>query len=99
MKVRELMQLTRPNLPGTTRSVTADQTGRTTVPVEMPNQIIARQEPSGSRDIFAVADTNDGVTGELPPALNLSRIRVPSTPHRRDLEFIKTQIALLPTPN
>jgi hypothetical protein len=97
MKVREVIQLTKPNLPGTTRPVSADQTVRTAVPVEMPNRIVGRQEPSGSRDIFAVGDANDGVTGELPPALDLLRINVPKTPHTRDLEFIKTQIARLPS--
>jgi hypothetical protein len=95
MKVQEVVQLRKPNLPGTTRSVAADQ--RTAIPVEMPNRIIGRREPLGSRDIFAVADANDGVTGELPPALDLSRIIVPKTPHTRDLDFIKTQIARLPT--
>jgi hypothetical protein len=97
MKVQEVLQLTKPNLLGTARSVAADQTVRTAAPVEIPNQIVGRREPPGSRDSFAVADANDGVTRELPPALDLSRIRVPKTAHTRDLEFIKTQIARLPS--
>jgi hypothetical protein len=97
MKVQEVLQLTKPNLPGTARSVAADQTVRTAVPVEIPNQTVGWREPPGSRDIFAVADANDGVTRELPPALDLSRINVPKTPHTRDLDYIKTQIARLPT--
>jgi hypothetical protein len=97
MKVQEVLQITKPNLPGTARSVAADQTVKTAVPFEIPNGIVGRREPPGSRDIFAVANPNDGVTGELPPALDLSRINVPKTPHTRDLEFIKTQIARLPT--
>jgi hypothetical protein len=105
MKVREVVQLTKPNLSGTARSVATDQTVRTAVPVEIPNQTVGRREPHqtvgrreppGSRDIFAVADPNDGVYGELPPALDLSRINVPKTPHSRDLDFIKAQIARLP---
>jgi hypothetical protein len=92
MKVREVVQLTRPNLPGTARSVAADQTPRTAVPV----RIVGQQKPLGLEDIFAVADPTDGVTGELPPALDLSRMRVPTTPHSRDLDFIKAQIARLP---
>jgi hypothetical protein len=97
MKVQEVLQLIKPNLPGSTRSVAADQTVRTAVAVEMPNRIVGGQEPSGSRDILAVADANEGVTGELPPALDLSRINVPKTPHTRALDYIKTQIVRLPT--
>jgi hypothetical protein len=96
MKVQEVIQLTKPNLPGTTRPVAGYQNVRTAVAVEIPSGIVGRRGPLGSRDLFAVADPNDGVTGELPPALDLSRINVPKTPHTRDLEFIKTQIARLP---
>jgi hypothetical protein len=97
MKVQEIVQLTKPNLPGTARSVAADQTVRTADRVGMPNSIVGRQVSPGSRDIFTVADPNDEVTGELPPALDLSRISVPKTPHTRELDYIKTQIVLLPT--
>jgi hypothetical protein len=97
MKVQEVIQLTKPNLPGTTRPVPGDQSVRTAVAVEIPSGIVGRREPPGSRDMFAGGDPNDGVTAELPPALDLSRISVPKTPHTRDLEFIKTQIARLPT--
>jgi hypothetical protein len=97
MKVQEVIQLTKPNLPGTTRPVAGDQSVRTAVAVEIPSGITGRREPPGSRDMFAGGDPNDGVTGELPPALDLSRISVPKTPHTRDLEFIKTQIARLPS--
>jgi hypothetical protein len=97
MKVQEVVQLRKPNLPGTTQSVAADQTVRTAVPVEMPNPIVGRRVPPGSRDIYTVADPNDGMTGELPPALDLSRISVPKTPHTRELDYIKTQIVRLPT--
>jgi len=99
MKVQEVVQPIKPDLPGTARSVAGDQTVSRAVSVEIPNQIVGRQEPLGSQDIFAVADPNEGVTDELPPGLDLSRIRVPKTAHTRDLEFIKTQIARLPTPN
>jgi len=97
MKVQEVIQLTKPNLPGTTRPVPGDQSVRTAVAVEIPSGIVGRREPPGSRDMFVVAEPNDEVSGELPPALDLSRINVPKTPHTRDLEFIKTQIARLPT--
>ena len=96
MKIQEVVQLRKPNLPGTARSVAGDQTVIRAFPVEIPNPIVGRQEPLKSRNIFAVADPNDGVTDELPPGLDLSRIRVPKTAHTRDLEFIKTQIAQLP---
>jgi hypothetical protein len=97
MRIRDVLKVKEQYLPTGARSVAADQTVRTAVPVEMPNRIVGRQEPLGSRDIFGVGDANDGVTGVLPPAIDLSRIRVPKTPHTRDLEFIKTQIARLPT--
>jgi hypothetical protein len=96
MKVQEVVQYTKPNLPGTARSVAADQTVRRPVRVEMPNPLVGRQVP-GSRDIFTVADPNDEVTAELPPALDLSLISVAKTTHTRELDHIKTQIARLPT--
>ena len=97
MRIRDVLKVKEQYLPRGARSVAADQTVRTAVPVEMPNRIVGRQEPLGLRDIFAVGDANDGLTGELPPALDLSRIIVPKTPHTRDLDYIKTQIARLPT--
>jgi hypothetical protein len=97
MKVQEIVQLTKPHLPGTTGSVVTDQIIRTAVPVEIPTRIVGRREPPESRNISAVADPNDGVTGELPPALDVSRINAAKTPHTRELEFIIRQIARLPT--
>jgi hypothetical protein len=91
MKIREVAQLTRPNLPRTPRSVAADQTPRTAVPV----RIVGQQKRSGSEDIFVVADPTDEVAGELSRAPEISRMGVP-TPHSRDVEFIKAQIARLP---
>ena len=83
MKVQEVVQLRKPNLSGTARSVAGDQTVRRAAPVEIPNPIVGRQEPLGSRDSFAVADPNDGVTDELPPSLDLSRIYTEDGTHAR----------------
>jgi hypothetical protein len=71
MKVQEVIQLTKPNLSGTTRPVAGDQSVRTAVAVEVPSGIVGRREP----------DPNGGVTGELPPALDSS------PENRRQKEF------------
>ena len=82
MKVQEIVQLTNPNLPGTTRSVAGDQTVRRAVPVEMPNPIVGRQELLGSQDTFAVVDPNDGVTDE-PPSGSIANSRTEDGTHAR----------------
>jgi hypothetical protein len=96
MKVQEIIQVTSPNLPGNTRSVATDQTAGIAAAVETPNRIRGRQERLASQDIFVGGDPDDGVIAELPPGLNLARMSLPTTPHSRDIEFIKAQIARLP---
>jgi hypothetical protein len=92
MKVREVLKLTDGNLPG-------DRFTRIVAPVQAPNRIGTRQEHPGSQDIFPDADPNDDMTCGLPPDLDQTPASLPriSTPHRPDLDFIKAQIARLPS--
>jgi hypothetical protein len=97
MKVREVLKLTKQNLIGTARSVAADRTPTIVTPVQIPNRIV-RREPLWSQDVFSDADPSDGVTGDLSiaPDRPLTSLAPISTPHTRDLDFIKAQIARLP---
>jgi hypothetical protein len=97
MKIQELLKLKERYLPGGARPVAADRAQTTITPVQARNRI-ARQEPLWSQDISSDADPNDRVTGDLstapdPPLTSIAPI---STPHTRDLDFIKAQIARLP---
>jgi hypothetical protein len=97
MKIRELLELKERYLPGGARSVAADRTQTTVNPGGSRNRIV-RREPLWSQDVFSDAEPSDGVTGDLsvapdPPLTSLAPI---STPHTRDLDFIKAQIARLP---
>jgi len=92
MKVQEIIQLTSPDLPGNTRSVATDRAAA----VEKPNRTRGPQERLASQGIFVGGDPDDRAIAELPPGLNLARMSLPTTPHSRDIEFIKAQIARLP---
>jgi len=95
MKIQELLKLREPNLPGGARSVAADRTPTMLAPVETPNRIVRL----GSQDIFPDADPNHDVTDDLSLALHppsTSPVTI-SPAHRRDLDFIKGQLARLPT--
>jgi hypothetical protein len=96
MKVQEIIQLTSRDLPVNTRSVATDRTASIAAAVEIPNRIRGPQERLASQDIFVGGDPADGVITELPPGLNLARMSLPTTPHSRDIEIIKAQIARLP---
>jgi hypothetical protein len=94
MKIQEILKLAEPDLPGNARSVAADRTRRMLAPVRTPNRIV----PLGSQDIFPDADPTHDVTDDLslgpdPSMTSLARI---SPAHRRDLDFIKSQLARLP---
>jgi hypothetical protein len=98
MKIREVLKLTKPYLPGGARSVAADRTQTMVAQVQAPNRIARRRERLPAQDSFAAADANDGMTGDVPPVLDLSPTSLApiSTPNRRDLDFIKAQLAKLP---
>ena len=98
MKMREVLNVKGPYLSGDARSAATDRTPTTVAPVQMPNRIVGRHERLGSQDLFPDADRNHGVTDDLsfaldPPLTSLAPI---STPHTRDLDCIKAQIARLP---
>jgi hypothetical protein len=95
MKIQELLKFREPNLPGGARSVAADRTRTTLAPVQAPNRIVWL----GSQDIFPDADPNHDVTDDTSFALDppsTSPVTI-SPAHRRDLDFIKGQLARLPT--
>jgi hypothetical protein len=98
MKIREVLKLTDRRLSGAARSVTADKTPTVVAPIRIPNRLVGLQKRPGSPDILPNADRDDGINGDLPPALDQSPTSLApiSTPHRPDLDFIKAQIAQLP---
>lgn len=96
MKIRDVLKLKGQDLPGAVRSATADRTRTMLAPVQPPNRMVSL----GSPEIFPEAVPNDGVTDDLSIAADLSAtnpMRI-SPAHRRDLDFIKGQIARLPRP-
>jgi len=98
MKIREVLQLTDRHLPGTARSITADETTTIVAPVQIPNRLVGPQERPGLSDIFPDADPDDRMAGDLPIARDPSPTSLApvSMPHTPDLDFIKSQIARLP---
>ena len=94
MKIQEVLKLAEPDWPGDARSVAADRTRTTLAPVQASNRIVWL----GSQDIFPDADPNRGVTDDLSFATDPSPINplTISPAHRRDLDFIKSQLARLP---
>jgi hypothetical protein len=94
MKIQEVLKLAEPDLPGDARSVAADRTRTMLAPVRAPSRIVGL----GSQDIFPDADPNHGVTDDLslaPDPSPTSPVTI-SPAHRRDLDFIKSQLARLP---
>ena len=58
MKIREVLKLTKPYLPGGARSVAADRTQTMVAQVQAPNRIARRRERLPAQDSFAAADAN-----------------------------------------
>ena len=94
MRIRDVLKPKELYLPRGARSVAANLTRTMAAPVQAPSRIARRRERLASQDIFVTADPNDEMTGDLPPALNPSPTSLAplSTPHTRDLDFIKGQI-------
>jgi hypothetical protein len=93
MKIRDVLKPKERDLPGAVRSAAADRTGTMLAPIQAPNRIVRL----GSQDIFP-DDPNHGVTDDLrlapdPPPTSPVTI---SPALRRDLNFIKSQLARLP---
>jgi len=98
MRIRDVLKPKELYLPRRARSVAANRTRTTIAPVQAPSRIAPRRERLASQDLFVTADPDDEITGDLPPALDPSRTSLAplSTPHTRDLDFIKRQMARLP---
>jgi hypothetical protein len=95
MKIRDVLKLKGQDLPGTVR-LAADRTRKMLAPLQPPNRIVGL----GSHDTIPDAVPNDGVTDDLSLAADPSATSpmTISPAHRRDLDFIKAQIARLPRP-
>jgi hypothetical protein len=98
MKIREVLRLADRHLAGPARSIAAGDTPTIVAPVEVPDRLVGPQGRAGSPNIIPDADPNNGMIGDVPPALSPSPTSFVSisTPNTRDLDFIKTQIARLP---
>ena len=93
MKIREVLKLKKPHLPGAVRSAAADRTRTMLAPIQAPNRIVR----PGSQDIFP-DDPSHGVTDDLwlaPDPSPTSPVTI-SPALRRDINFIKSQLARLP---
>ena len=98
MRIRDVLKPKELYLPRGARSVASNRTRTTIAPVQAPSRIAQRREWLASQDIFVTGDPNDEITGDLPPSLDPSPTSLAplSTPHTRDLDFIKRQMARLP---
>ena len=98
MKIREVLKLTDRHLSRTARSITADETPTIVASVQMPDRLVGPQGRAGSPHIFPDAGPNDDKSDDLLPALDRPPTSFPMipTPHTRDLDSIKAQIARLP---
>ena len=93
MKIRDVLKLKERDLPGAVRAAAADRTRTTIAPIQAPNRIVRL----GSQDIFP-DDPSHGVTDDLslaPDPSPTSPVTI-SPALRRDLNFIKSQLAQLP---
>jgi hypothetical protein len=97
MKVQELLRVKQRYSPGDA-PIPADRTTSIVAPVQAPNRMAGRRERLGSHDTLPDVDPNDGVSADIPAALDPPPISLApiSTPHTRDLDFIKAQMARLP---
>ena len=108
MKIRDVINFDRDNLsvPGPSLSapgprMNRDQGKRMATGGQALHRVRQSHQPARLQDTPVDVDPTDGVKSELPPALDpgLTSMAPISTPHRRDLDFIKGQLALLPVPS
>jgi len=96
MKIQEVLTLAEPDFPRDARPVAADRTGTVLAPVQAPD----RNVRLGSQDVFPDADPNPnhGETDDpsLAPDPSATSPVMISPANRRDLDFIKFQLARLP---
>jgi hypothetical protein len=98
MKIRDVINFDRGNLFAPGPGMNRDQGKRMVTGGQALYRVRQSEQPVTLQDTPADVDPTDGAKSELPPALDpgLSSMAPISTPHRRDLDFIKGQLALLP---
>jgi hypothetical protein len=98
MKIRDVINFDRENLSASGPRINGDQGKQMATGGQALNRVRQSQQPMPLQDTPADVDPIDGVQSDLPPALNpsLTSMAQLSTPHRRDLDFIKGQLARLP---
>src|SRR5690349_5134953 len=97
MKIREVLKFRDQDLSGAVPSAAADRTRTILAPVHPPNRIIR----IGLHDFVPGAEPDDAMTDDLllaPDPSPTSPMTI-SPAHRRDLDFIKRQLARLPRPS
>jgi hypothetical protein len=94
MKIRDVLKFRDQDLSGAVPSAAADRTRTMLAPVHPPNRIVRLR----LQDIVPGAEPDDAMTDDLllAPDLSSTSPMTISPAHRRDLEFIKGQIARLP---
>jgi hypothetical protein len=98
MKIRDVINFDRGNLSAPDPTKNRDPWKRMATGGQALYRVRQSQQPAPLQDSPADVDPTDGAKSELPPALDpgLTSMAPISTPHRRDLDFIKGQLALLP---
>ena len=94
MKIRDVINFDSDNLSASGPGITRDQGKQMATGGQALNRVRLSQQPMPLQDTPADVDPIDGLQSNLPPALNPSVTSVAqlSTPHRRDLDFIKGQL-------
>jgi hypothetical protein len=98
MKIRDVINFDRDNLSASGPRMNRDQGKRMATDGQALYRVRQSHQPVPLQDTPADVDPIDGVKSDLPPALNPSLTSLASIPtaHRRDLDFIKGQLARLP---
>ena len=98
MKIRDVINFDRDNLSASGPRMSRDQGKRMATGGQALYRVRQSQQPAPLQDTPVDVDPTDGVKSKLPVALDpgLTSMAPISTPHRRDLDFIKGQLALLP---
>jgi|SRR5690349_4266566 hypothetical protein len=98
MRIQDVINFDRDNLSVPGPKMNRDQAKRMPTGGQALYRVRQSEQPVTLQDTPVDVDPTDGVKSELPLALDpgLTSMAPISTPHRRDLDFIKGQLALLP---
>jgi hypothetical protein len=98
MKIRDVINFDPGNLSAPDPTKNRDPGKRMATGGQALYRVRQCPQPAPLQDTPADVDPTDAAKSELPPALDpgLTSMAPISTPHRRDLDFIKGQLALLP---